>query len=162
MLIEREIERNEKVAIVKNIKFQQIFIRKKREFFSPSPQKKKNEAQNKRYKRKNMLCEKRFLFRLQLFFFLPSPFSIVWKVIWYHETLSSILFTRNANSQLAIFKFSAMSARFGKNQTHDDDFPERFYFAFFLFSREIIPRYSLRNESSCLKIFSSDSPTHLA
>lgn len=54
------------------------------------------------------------LFASKRFFFSLSPFSIAWKVIWYHETLSSILFTRNANSQLAIFKFFAMSARFGK------------------------------------------------
>lgn len=47
-----------------------------------------------------------------------------------------------------------------ENQTHDDDdFPEHLC-RLLSSSREIIPRYSLRNESSCLKIFSSDSPTH--
>lgn len=73
-------------------------------------------------------------------FILLSP--IAWKVIWYHETLSSILFTRNANSQLAIFKFCAMSARFGKIRHTTTT---TLCCLLSLLASEIIPRYSLRN-----------------
>lgn len=77
---------------------------------------------------------------------LFSRCAIVWKVIWYHETLSSILFTR----KMPIHKKKEMYSNFVRCQLDLEKIRHDFCSLPYWDHSQI---FSLRNESSCLKIF---------